>query len=176
MTWLSGLSLAPAWFRLMDCRLNFRSGTRCVMFIPHGEPRSTTSHCPLPFYLHSLNTYSLLLTIHINWIANRQGKSHSVPLHVLTTVAQLVPCWCTTLLGTLVLAGQTIRFKMQFLSDMESSLQRYHVLNLIQFVTILPRRRETFVQLEKWLTEARENASEEMVIMLIGNKVDLEHK
>jgi len=37
-------------------------------------------------------------------------------------------------------------------------------------------RRETFVQLEKWLTEARENASEEMVIMLIGNKVDLEHK
>ena len=59
---------------------------------------------------------------------------------------------------------------------MESSLQRYHVLNLIQFVTILPRRRETFVQLEKWLTEARENASEEMVIMLIGNKVDLEHK
>ena len=32
------------------------------------------------------------------------------------------------------------------------------------------------MQLEKWLTEARENASEEMVIMLIGNKVDLEHK
>jgi len=37
-------------------------------------------------------------------------------------------------------------------------------------------RRETFVQLEKWLTEARENASQNMVIMLIGNKLDLEHK
>ena len=37
-------------------------------------------------------------------------------------------------------------------------------------------RRETFTQLEKWLTEARENASENMVIMLIGNKVDLDHK
>lgn len=37
-------------------------------------------------------------------------------------------------------------------------------------------RRETFTQLEKWLSEARENASENMVIMLIGNKVDLDHK
>lgn len=37
-------------------------------------------------------------------------------------------------------------------------------------------RRETFMQLEKWLNEARENASENMVIMLIGNKVDLDHK
>ena len=37
-------------------------------------------------------------------------------------------------------------------------------------------RRETFTQLEKWLTEARDNASENMVIMLIGNKVDLDHK
>lgn len=37
-------------------------------------------------------------------------------------------------------------------------------------------RRETFVQLEKWLNEARENASDNMVIMLIGNKVDMEHK
>ena len=37
-------------------------------------------------------------------------------------------------------------------------------------------RRETFTQLEKWLDEARENASENMVIMLIGNKVDLDHK
>ena len=37
-------------------------------------------------------------------------------------------------------------------------------------------RRETFTQLEKWLAEARENASENMVIMLIGNKVDLDHK
>jgi len=37
-------------------------------------------------------------------------------------------------------------------------------------------RRETFTQLEKWLTEARENAGENMVIMLIGNKVDLDHK
>jgi len=37
-------------------------------------------------------------------------------------------------------------------------------------------RRETFTQLEKWLTEARENASQNMVIMLIGNKLDLEHK
>ncbi len=37
-------------------------------------------------------------------------------------------------------------------------------------------RRETFTQLEKWLAEARENASDNMVIMLIGNKVDLDHK
>jgi Ras-related protein Rab-2A len=37
-------------------------------------------------------------------------------------------------------------------------------------------RRETFAQLEKWLNEARENASANMVIMLIGNKLDLEHK
>ena len=37
-------------------------------------------------------------------------------------------------------------------------------------------RRETFLQLEKWLDEARQNASQNMVIMLIGNKLDLEHK
>merc|ERR550514_1820330 len=37
-------------------------------------------------------------------------------------------------------------------------------------------RRETFQQLEKWLTEARDNASANMVIMLIGNKLDLDHK
>ena len=32
------------------------------------------------------------------------------------------------------------------------------------------------MQLAKWLNEARENASPNMVIMLIGNKVDLDHK
>ena len=37
-------------------------------------------------------------------------------------------------------------------------------------------RRETFSQVDRWLTEARENASQNMVIMLIGNKLDLEHK
>ncbi len=37
-------------------------------------------------------------------------------------------------------------------------------------------RRETFTQLAKWLSEARENAHENMVIMLIGNKVDLESR
>jgi GTPase SAR1 family protein len=36
-------------------------------------------------------------------------------------------------------------------------------------------RRSTFSQLAKWLQEARENA-ESMAIILIGNKVDLEHK
>lgn len=37
-------------------------------------------------------------------------------------------------------------------------------------------RRETFTQLTKWLTEARENGSQNMVIMLIGNKSDLNHR
>lgn len=37
-------------------------------------------------------------------------------------------------------------------------------------------RRETFLQLAKWLKEARDNANPNMVIMLIGNKVDLEHR
>ena len=37
-------------------------------------------------------------------------------------------------------------------------------------------RRETFTQLTKWLTEARENGSTNMVIMLIGNKSDLNHR
>ena len=37
-------------------------------------------------------------------------------------------------------------------------------------------RRETFTQLTKWLTEARENGSSNMVIMLIGNKSDLNHR
>lgn len=35
-------------------------------------------------------------------------------------------------------------------------------------------RRETFTQLTKWLTEARENGSSNMVIMLIGNKIGSE--
>ena len=83
--------------------------TVCCMFIHHAEPRLTTSQYLLLFYLHSLDIYTLHLTIHFHWIANRPGKSHFVPLHVLTTVVQLVPCWCTTLLGTLVLAYQTVR-------------------------------------------------------------------
>ena len=37
-------------------------------------------------------------------------------------------------------------------------------------------RRETFTQLTKWLAEARENGSSNMVIMLIGNKSDLNHR
>lgn len=37
-------------------------------------------------------------------------------------------------------------------------------------------RRETFNHLTRWLEEARQNASGEMVIMLIGNKSDLEHR
>ncbi|KAK8792038.1 hypothetical protein WA158_005415 [Blastocystis sp. Blastoise] len=37
-------------------------------------------------------------------------------------------------------------------------------------------RRETFSQLTKWLTEAREHGSANMIIMLIGNKVDLSHR
>jgi len=35
-------------------------------------------------------------------------------------------------------------------------------------------RRETFDHLTRWLEEARQNANSNMVVMLIGNKVDLE--
>merc|ERR1712166_365606 len=37
-------------------------------------------------------------------------------------------------------------------------------------------RRETFNHLTRWLEEARQNANSNMVIMLIGNKSDLEHR
>lgn len=37
-------------------------------------------------------------------------------------------------------------------------------------------RRETFTHLTKWLEEARQNANTNMVVMLIGNKADLEHR
>ncbi len=37
-------------------------------------------------------------------------------------------------------------------------------------------RRETFNHLTRWLEEARHNANTEMVVMLIGNKSDLEHR
>merc|ERR1712093_184685 len=37
-------------------------------------------------------------------------------------------------------------------------------------------RRETFNHLARWLEEARQNANPNMVIMLIGNKCDLERR
>jgi Ras-related protein Rab-2A len=37
-------------------------------------------------------------------------------------------------------------------------------------------RRETFNHLGRWLEEARQNGNQNMTIMLIGNKCDLEHK
>jgi len=37
-------------------------------------------------------------------------------------------------------------------------------------------RRETFSHLTRWLEEARQNANQNMVIMLIGNKSDLDHR
>lgn len=37
-------------------------------------------------------------------------------------------------------------------------------------------RRETFTHLSRWLEEARQNGNPHMVIMLIGNKSDLEHR
>lgn len=37
-------------------------------------------------------------------------------------------------------------------------------------------RRETFNHLTRWLEEARQNSHQNMVIMLIGNKSDLEHR
>jgi len=37
-------------------------------------------------------------------------------------------------------------------------------------------RRETFSHLTRWLEEARQNANPSMVIMLIGNKSDLDHR
>ena len=37
-------------------------------------------------------------------------------------------------------------------------------------------RRETFSHLARWLQEARQNSHQNMVIMLIGNKSDLEHR
>ena len=37
-------------------------------------------------------------------------------------------------------------------------------------------RRETFNHLTRWLEEARQNANSNMVIMLIGNKSDLDHR
>jgi len=37
-------------------------------------------------------------------------------------------------------------------------------------------RRETFQHLTRWLEEARSNGNENMTIMLIGNKCDLEHR
>lgn len=38
----------------------------------------------------------------------------------------------------------------------------------------LPCSRETFNHLSRWLEEARQNGNQDMVIMLIGNKADLE--
>jgi len=37
-------------------------------------------------------------------------------------------------------------------------------------------RRETFTHVTRWLEEARQNANSSMVIMLIGNKSDLDHR
>jgi Ras-related protein Rab-2A len=37
-------------------------------------------------------------------------------------------------------------------------------------------RRETFNHLTRWLEEARQNANGSMVIMLVGNKGDLDHR
>jgi len=37
-------------------------------------------------------------------------------------------------------------------------------------------RRDTFTHLTRWLDEARQNANPNMIIMLVGNKGDLEHK
>jgi small GTP-binding protein len=37
-------------------------------------------------------------------------------------------------------------------------------------------RRETFQHLSSWLEDARQHSSPHMTIMLIGNKLDLEHK
>jgi len=37
-------------------------------------------------------------------------------------------------------------------------------------------RRETFQHLGRWLEEARQNGNQNMTIMLIGNKCDLEHR
>jgi len=37
-------------------------------------------------------------------------------------------------------------------------------------------RRDTFQHLTRWLEEARQNANQNMVIMLIGNKSDLDHR
>merc|ERR1712203_1015844 len=37
-------------------------------------------------------------------------------------------------------------------------------------------RRETFNHLSRWLEEARQNGNQNMTIMLIGNKCDLEHR
>merc|ERR1712000_40376 len=37
-------------------------------------------------------------------------------------------------------------------------------------------RRETFNHLSTWLEDARQHSNPEMTIMLIGNKVDLEHR
>lgn len=37
-------------------------------------------------------------------------------------------------------------------------------------------RRETFTHLAQWLEEARQNSNSNMVVMLIGNKSDLEHR
>merc|ERR1712060_632901 len=37
-------------------------------------------------------------------------------------------------------------------------------------------RRDTFQHLSRWLEEARQNGNQNMTIMLIGNKCDLEHK
>jgi len=37
-------------------------------------------------------------------------------------------------------------------------------------------RRDTFAHLTRWLEEARQNGNENMTIMLIGNKSDLEHR
>ena len=37
-------------------------------------------------------------------------------------------------------------------------------------------RRDTFNHLTRWLEEARQNSNPNMVIMLIGNKSDLDHR
>ena len=47
---------------------------------------------------------------------------------------------------------------------------------MISYVSLLFFRRDTFDHLTTWLEDARQHSSSNMVIMLIGNKSDLENR
>lgn len=79
-------------------------------------------------------------------LTRRRDKNHSVPSHDLITVAQQVLCWFTISRG-----------------------KAYFFLNPISYFS-----RDTFDHLSGWLEDARQHANENMVIILVGNKSDLE--
>ena len=155
-----------------------------AVFLKNPPFRHQSSHHPLLFYLLTLLDWNRHCSFAIGWLCTDRvgvGKSCLLlqftdkrfqPVHDLTIGVEFGARMVT-------IDNKQVKLQIWDTAGQESfrSITRSYYRGAAGALLVYDiTRRDTFKHLSRWLEEARQHSQSNMVIMLIGNKNDLEHR